>query len=181
MELVAVRICREICELPAEPGKTRCAQHLQLSRISREIYILTHGTSELRALKARQARDTNKTNGKCLGSWKCKNEITEGQTLCEYHKARNKIRGLKYRFKSDGQELQNLVLNAKTCDLRGKPFIIGDKNRSPVIDHDHTTGRVRGILHGLCNIGLGAFEDKPEILQMAAQYLKRNNSKEGVA
>ena len=39
------------------------------------------------------------------------------------------------------------------------------------IDHDHKTGRIRGILCARCNIGLGMFLDQPELLTRAAHYL----------
>lgn len=40
------------------------------------------------------------------------------------------------------------------------------------VDHDHQTGAVRGILCLLCNAGLGAFRDDPEIIASAIEYLE---------
>ncbi len=39
------------------------------------------------------------------------------------------------------------------------------------IDHDHSTGAVRGILCDPCNMGLGHFRDNPELLAEAIRYL----------
>jgi predicted nuclease of restriction endonuclease-like RecB superfamily len=41
----------------------------------------------------------------------------------------------------------------------------------PVVDHNHTTGKVRGLLHGVCNSMLGMAKDSPEVLRRAADYL----------
>ena len=41
------------------------------------------------------------------------------------------------------------------------------------IDHCHKTKKVRGLLCRSCNMGLGYFKDSPNLLNQAAQYLRR--------
>lgn len=43
------------------------------------------------------------------------------------------------------------------------------------IDHDHRTGAVRGILHGLCNTMLGHAKDSIATLERAIAYLEEHN------
>ena len=41
-----------------------------------------------------------------------------------------------------------------------------------VIDHDHATGELRGLLCKTCNKALGCFQDDPEMLRRAARYVE---------
>lgn len=43
------------------------------------------------------------------------------------------------------------------------------------VDHDHNSGKVRGLLCVRCNLALGLFRDSPEIIDSASLYLKENN------
>jgi hypothetical protein len=48
-----------------------------------------------------------------------------------------------------------------------------DHRRGLHVDHDHTSGQVRGLLCTKCNPGLGYFDDSVEKLEMAITYLKK--------
>lgn len=41
------------------------------------------------------------------------------------------------------------------------------------VDHNHKTGKVRGLLCLRCNWGIGHLRDNPEILQSAINYLEK--------
>ncbi len=44
-----------------------------------------------------------------------------------------------------------------------------------VVDHNHQTGKIRGLLCRRCNMGLGHFEDDLATILKAAAYLEENN------
>ncbi|OEV01239.1 hypothetical protein AN217_13175 [Streptomyces qinglanensis] len=42
------------------------------------------------------------------------------------------------------------------------------------VDHDHETGRVRGVPCFSCNAALGQFRDRPDVMRRAAAYVEGN-------
>jgi len=58
------------------------------------------------------------------------------------------------------------------CPICGIRFETEDSCR---IDHNHTTGIVRGLLCASCNTGIGLLKDSSEILIKASEYLNEQN------
>ena len=70
------------------------------------------------------------------------------------------------RFRSviSDEALKDLKQSIKQCVICGS-------EEKLVVDHDHKTGQIRGMLCNHCNRGLGHFKDDPMLLEFAAQYL----------
>lgn len=65
-----------------------------------------------------------------------------------------------------------LKLQGGKCAIDG--CIVFDSPRSHLhVDHDHTTGIIRGLLCSNCNTGLGLFEESPQKLMAAVGYLDK--------
>lgn len=81
-------------------------------------------------------------------------------------------RDLKKKFGiSQGQWLALLEHQGGQCAVCGssQPGGIGAFH----VDHNHSTGKVRGLLCMPCNLGIGAFKDSSEVLSKAVAYLER--------
>lgn len=60
-----------------------------------------------------------------------------------------------------------LSVQSGVCAITGK-IPSGNLN----VDHDHSTGMIRGLLSPWANKGLSFFDDDPAILEAAARYLR---------
>lgn len=79
-----------------------------------------------------------------------------------------------HTYKMPLAELKSLLDKQKgLCKICERPY--EDKFQ---IDHDHKTGRVRGLLCRACNIGLGLFNDRKEILERAIKYFEKEDEDE---
>ena len=80
------------------------------------------------------------------------------------------------------ETLDKLYVEADNkCQICGDTQCAGvdhksSKYRPLVIDHNHETGKVRGILCNWCNSALGHFKDDPARLYKAIEYLKSTSA-----
>ncbi len=65
------------------------------------------------------------------------------------------------------------------CAICEKPEVFRDTNgrprRSLSVDHDHSTGKVRGLLCAKCNVALGAVGESIPLLRKLISYLRRHS------
>lgn len=99
-------------------------------------------------------------------------ERRKRQSLAWYNDNKTRQRGLdiKRKYDLDYAEYENMVcLQGNCCAICKEPFL---ENLWPCVDHDHVSGKVRGILCHMCNLALGNAKDNPEILRTMAAYLE---------
>jgi len=70
-----------------------------------------------------------------------------------------------------------LVAQNGKCAICGSEEA-GNREGQPkafAVDHDHKTGKIRGLLCESCNQGIGKLKDDPDILRKAADYLETHH------
>lgn len=84
------------------------------------------------------------------------------------NKPRQKNSTLKYKYGLTLEEYQNLFEKQNGVCAICK---CTEEGRMLAVDHSHYTGKVRGLLCGLCNRALGLFKDSPELISRAKEYV----------
>jgi transcription elongation factor Elf1 len=74
----------------------------------------------------------------------------------------------------DDETLKDVLASTFSCT------ICGDED-SLVVDHDHKTNKIRGLLCNRCNKGLGLFRDDPNLLEFARVYVLASQNDEEAA
>jgi hypothetical protein len=85
-------------------------------------------------------------------------------------------RNLAKKYKLTKQQYEEILQEqGGVCAICG-----GTCKRRLAVDHDHDTGKVRGLLCSRCNRALGYFQDSTEILQNALKYITGKGGSCGV-
>lgn len=122
-----------------------------------DTYLKGGRTRDCKTCRAERFREPNKL-------WKADNP----EALKCYKEANRGTKGWEYRIK------YTYGLSPQEYD---KQFITQEgicaicPNEIEVVDHNHTTGKLRGLLCQRCKRGLGHFDDDPLRIRKALEYL----------
>lgn len=134
-----------------------------------------HTCRECEAVEARTWRAANPEKVKTATTkWNSENAAhlaAKKRAWCRQNPEKQDAYARKVHYGITDAEYQALLLTQKgLCAICGGPPT--RKRRSLSVDHCHQTGKIRGLLCGPCNTGLGQFKDLPELLEKALQYLR---------
>lgn len=121
----------------------------------------------------------------CYKQYTSRSDVREKRL--KYHKEydiKNKDKRIKYRLSTKEQASKRSKehhlkskynLTAEGFEIlknkQNNRCLICSKDCNLVIDHNHRTGKIRGLLCKYCNTGLGMFKDNPLFLTQAVNYL----------
>ena len=122
---------------------------------------------------ARKVTECPHTDRKHFAKGKCSSCYCRGQQVKRPdHKKRAKRYALKCDYGMTLEEYEALFLKQDgKCVLCHK----GQTKRLLSVDHDHKTGKIRGLVCVRCNVLLGMAQDQPERFTAAITYLAKHS------
>lgn len=98
-------------------------------------------------------------------------DCSRARTRTEYDSRIRADKALRAKYGIGLDEYERLLAEQHgRCAICDREPVEGE--RAFAVDHDHDTGRVRGILCGPCNRGIGYLQEEPKLLRAAAAYLE---------
>ncbi len=121
--------------------------------------------SRCREVKPNDEFVRNRSNKDGLGTYckPCHNFVTKRNKQRRYGGERSFL--LRLRYGIDEADFDRIV------EAQGGLCAICHTKPAKHVDHDHATGKVRGILCFTCNRALGYWGDEPANLELALIYL----------
>lgn len=142
-------------------------------RVNKSNWTAKQGTPEYKAHKNEMRNLRYETDDKY------RQKILE--TRREYNKRNPEIK-LAQRLRSFGLTIENYKEMSRRqngmCAICGAE--VGDSRGNRLyVDHNHKTGKVRGLLCSDCNLGIGKFHDDIELMKNAIRYLEETDGANG--
>ena len=103
--------------------------------------------------------------------WAKENKDKRKDTADKYRESNRQVlrdRSIRSKYKITAIEYDLLFKESPICELC-------NINKSVHLDHDHTTGKIRGVLCQTCNTGLGKLGDNIQGLLKALNYLEERS------
>jgi len=95
--------------------------------------------------------------------WKLRNPIKAAYS--------QKMVDMKRKYHITKEEFEALVkYQDNKCGICGNVL---DGKKEPAVDHNHKTGKIRGLLCTKCNTGIGQLNEDVTILILAIKYLEK--------
>ena len=143
----------------------------RLSRICPKCGVEKQATAD--HFPTRPGRGKNRGQ-RLLTSW-CRSCVSASRS--EEGKVKNRLR----RYGISAEQF-NALRAGGSCPICSNRYVDERHHaRQPVVDHDHRTGKVRGVICRSCNLGLGYASDDPAWLDSAGFYLAHGMSPRNVA
>ena len=121
------------------------------------------------------------TSKEYLKAWKTKNKDHYRQYQRDYYKnhpEKHKRRHLKREYNLSIEEFNKLlIIQSNVCAICQQPETHKEyhsgKIKSLAVDHNHETGKIRGLLCSNCNVAVGLLKDSTLHAQALVDYLKK--------
>lgn len=151
-------ICNQCGKRESVEGRKWCAHCAETSRKASRAYRARNPEKWREVYRAWNERNRERRNA-----------YHKVKSRAYYHSHKEQVRAHKYGLTVE--QLRTLKA-APACEVCG--VVWNEGRQRPHIDHDHITGRVRGLLCQRCNLALGHLEDSPELIEKLLQYARRN-------
>ncbi len=137
-------------------SKIYLAEHREEIHTSQKRYYAVHREEILAYIKAYNAEHREERS-----IYRKKLYATHREEAAHY--------SLMYSYGITLKEYNKILANQNgVCAICGNP----PNDRKLAVDHNHVTGKIRGLLCKACNTTLGNVKDSVEILEKAIEYLK---------
>lgn len=112
----------------------------------------------------------------CRNAWRREYRRTNPETYQTEYWMDNLVRACKRMGITTSDYFRMYEEQGGRCAICERPLKVGaGKGKSAAIDHDHETGKVRGLLCSQCNTALGLLQENLDTFWAAISYLLKHS------